>query len=351
MTRDSLFGRGLAVGAAGAVLLAFVIVPRFLDGLRAVPVPGAAGSAPLSEASSPAGSAASVGDRAETVVPAAETDGAAVPGEFRDPFYGFLVGIAESDSLGSWTRDELLARFALPERSSRLPLERIVQLERQPNPEASELRRAGRRPQRIWRIALDGRLDYPMPYHILGHSLGSLDISRELVFSEWWLGDCTVYAPENGTVAGVPVESLTAFRIEEGWIVMDVDALVDRLLGRRLDDCWTQGFAICRSGGRIHGLAVSCNRDLKPICGEIDFATNEIIPRGRPLARGVAVYVRPWLLPGETDPRAWRFGDAEREASWGFEPRPAAARGSPLPPLVPPARRSEPSQQLASLGW
>jgi hypothetical protein len=90
---------------------------------------------------------------------------------------------------------------------------------------------------------------------------------------------------------------------------MDVAGLVDRLLGGKLDDCSTQGFAICRSEGRLHGLAVSCNRDLKPFCGEIDFATNEIIPDGRPVARGVAVYVRPWLRPGDDVARAWGRGD------------------------------------------
>ena len=89
---------------------------------------------------------------------------------------------------------------------------------------------------------------------------------------------------------------------------MDVDGWVDKLLGGKLDDSWTQGFALCRQDGEIRGLALSLNRDLNPMCGEIDFATNQVTAQGGPFARGVAVYVRPWVTGLDSSPdRTWQF--------------------------------------------
>jgi hypothetical protein len=106
----------------------------------------------------------------------------------------------------------------------------------------------------------------------------------------------------------IPVTNLTVFRLDSGWIVMDVDGWLDRVLGGKVDDCWTQGFAICRHNGKARGLALSQNRDLRPRSGEIDFATNQISPKAGPLGRGVAVFVRPWLAPAEgNEDRIWQF--------------------------------------------
>jgi len=292
--------------AASALMLAFGGWLFLRTEIRAVPTsPGATQRPPMGASSPTSTTPTGIGSGSLESPPLPLV----TPDQIRDPFYAFLVGIAECDSLGVWSRDDLLGYVADQKRESKLPLDRILRIERREVRAAEAEFRAGRQPRRIWRVTLDGRLDYPMPYRILGHHLGSIDISRTLTISEWWLGDARVFAPENGAVTGITVQNLTAFRLEEGWIVMDVTGLVDALLGGKIDDCWTQGFAICRSEGQVRGLAVSYNRDFKQVCGEIDFATNEIIPDGRPLARGIAVYVRPWLLPDREDDRLWPFQD------------------------------------------
>jgi hypothetical protein len=228
--------------------------------------------------------------------------------EFRDPFYAFLVGIAEGDSLGLWTRDQLQAFLERRGERSQLPIGDLERIERRSvdSHEAESLR--GVRAQRVWHLVLREPLRYPMPYSVLGHSLGSLSVARTLTFSEWRLGDRNVYTSQGQQIDRVPVTGLTVFRLDAGWIVMDVDGLLDKLLGGKLDDCWTQGFAICRQEGVIRGLALSWNRDLRPLCGEIDFATNEISPGAGPFAQGVAVVVRPWVVPDDRS-RLWRFED------------------------------------------
>ncbi len=228
--------------------------------------------------------------------------------EFRDPFYAFVVGIVEGDSLGVWTEHHLQSFLARCPRQSKLPLQYFQSMERKAvDSDTSEYRR-GVRVQRVWRLTLKEPLHYPMPYNILGYDLGSLSIARVLTFSEWRLGNRNVHTPQDGAIAIVPVTGLTVFRLDSGWIVMDVHGWLDKLLGGRLDDSWTQGFAICRQEGQIHGLALSLNRDLRPLCGEIDFATNEVTTQGGPLTRGVAIYVRPWVTPIEdTSTRVWQF--------------------------------------------
>ena len=228
--------------------------------------------------------------------------------EFRDPFYAFVVGIVEGDSLGVWTEHHLQSFLARCPRQSKLPLEYFQSMERKAVDSGTSEYRRGVRVQRVWRLTLKEPLHYPMPYNILGYNLGSLSIARVLTFSEWRLGDRNVHAPQDGAIAVVSVTGLTVFRLDSGWIVMDVHGWLDKLLGGSLDDSWTQGFAICRRDGQIHGLALSLNRDLRPLCGEIDFATNEVTTQGGPLTRGVAVYVRPWVTPiDDTSSRVWQF--------------------------------------------
>jgi len=230
--------------------------------------------------------------------------------EFRDPFYAFVIGIAENDSLGRWTKQHLETYLAQHEQKSKLPLEYFHSLERHTaDTTKSELRR-GVKVERTWHLTLKEPLDYPMPYSILGYNLGSLSIARVLTFSEWRLGNRNVHAPSEDEISVIPVTDLMVFRLDSGWIVLDADGWVDKLLGGKLDDCWTEGFAICRQDGEIRGLALSQNRKSRTLCGEIDFATNEITPKGGPFARGVAVFIRPWLAPPEGAPsRTWNFDD------------------------------------------
>jgi hypothetical protein len=228
--------------------------------------------------------------------------------QFQDPFYAFLVAVTEGDSLGIWTQRRLQAFLADCGKESRLPLEHIQSLERRPAMLAEAEQRRGQEVARIWRVTLDEPMDFTLPYSILGYEPGSVSFARVITFSEWRLGACNIHAPGEGTVSVIPVTDLTIFRLDSGWIVLDIDGWLDKLLGCKLDDCWTQGFAICRQDGRFRALALSCNRQLKPICGEFDFYTIKVTPLGSPVGRGMHVYVRPWVLPPEGMlASAWRY--------------------------------------------
>ena len=144
-------------------------------------------------------------------------------------------------------------------------------------------------------------MHYDLPNRVLGYQLGSVSVASELVFSEWRLGNRNTYAPTDSGVITLPAEDVMVFRLDTGWIAMDVPGVLDKILGGKVDDSWTQGFAICRRDGEVHGLALSRNNDQRQLCSEINFATNKISLDRSPFGRGVAVLVRPWVAPPTTD--------------------------------------------------
>jgi hypothetical protein len=133
-------------------------------------------------------------------------------------------------------------------------------------------------------------------------------MSRVLEFSEWRLGDRNLNANADGKVEMIPVTDLVVFRLDTGWMVLDVHEWLDRLLGSKLDDCWTQGFAICRQDNEMRTVTLSYNRKQRPLRGEFDLYTSRILPMDRPIACGIDGLTRPWIVPrGGTLARIWQY--------------------------------------------
>jgi len=236
------------------------------------------------------------------------TDDPAAEPEIRDPLFELLVCFIEGDSLGAWTGDDLRLRLDRTGRRSKLPVQNLCRLERRAAVGPEVETRRGARVTRILSVSFDGPLRLPMPYSILGYHPGSLYLSPELRFSEWELGSPNVHVAVGEQVTRYRSAGLKAFRLDEGWIVLDAAALVDRLLGGKLDDTWTDGFALGRVAGRLQGVALGQNRQGKRLCGEIDFRRDKVLSRARPIARGVSRYVRPWLAaPAGTPSRIWNY--------------------------------------------
>jgi hypothetical protein len=210
---------------------------------------------------------------------------------FSDPFYAFIIGITEGDSLGVWFKEDLYSFAGRFEGKSKLPLDHFRRLERRPITNAEVEVRRGVRVGRIWRLTLDENLRIPLPYSILGYRPGSVYISGVLEFSEWRLGNRNLRVLVNDEVSVMPVTDLVIFRLDTGWIVLDVHGWLDKLLGGKLDDCWTQGFAICRQDGEIRTLSLSYSRDHRPL-----------------RAHGMDRLTRFWVVPREgTLSHIWQY--------------------------------------------
>jgi hypothetical protein len=142
-------------------------------------------------------------------------------------------------------------------------------------------------------ISLDmPRLDMPMPYSILGYHPGTLSFGSPVVVREWRLGERQVTVREEDGSRRATLQGLVVFEIVSGWTVLDVDGWLDTLLGRKLDDAATVGFAAARGDERIIGVGNSIGREGRFIFGELDFREGTVAPHGQPLARAVAGIVR-----------------------------------------------------------
>ncbi len=236
------------------------------------------------------------------------TAAAALP-EVRDPLFELLIAIAEGDSLGVWEAPALAVRVAGSGRPTRLPLDRIRRVERQAVIDSASTALGGPRPTRRWRLSLDGDLAFPMPYSILGYHPGTLRLSREIVLSEWRLGDANLRLARDDSARVFPYAGVVCWRLDEGWLVLDADGWVDRLLGSALDDSWTEGLALGRLDGRLVGLALGVNRESRRLMGEFDFRADKVFPNGRPAARVLSGFCRSFVAPpaGQAS-RAWKDG-------------------------------------------
>lgn len=210
-----------------------------------------------------------------------------------EPFFAFVVSRAEADSVGRWTAADVAAFARLRGRPSRLPVERLVALERRRPIAGSESRHTGARVLAEWTITFDRALAFPLPYSILGYHPGSLRASACLVLAELAPVDLSLAWRDDHQ----PVAAVRVFVCERGHLVLDADAVVDRLLGEILDDSWTVGFVVAREDARRLGLGVMLGRDGRHIYGEFDFARDRIEPHGRPLAGALAGAARRWLDP------------------------------------------------------
>ncbi len=240
---------------------------------------------------------------------------AAVAGpEVRDPFFAFCVELAEGDSLGAWSGSDLAARIAATGRRSQLPVETIVRLERREVPLPLQPTHRDRRATRRWRLELDADLARPLPYSILGYHPGTLHVSRVLEALEWTLPGSSVRV-DGPDGPELRVGAIHALRLEAGHVILDADGLVDRLLGKKLDDTWTEAFVLARVEGSddlrengLNGVALGRSRGGRPLSGAFDFRRDEVLPNGRPAARALSGLSRPFVAPYERpDPRAWTW--------------------------------------------
>ncbi|NTV04296.1 hypothetical protein HGA89_05205 [bacterium] len=163
-------------------------------------------------------------------------------------------------------------------------------------------------------MELDADLARPLPYSILGYHPGTLHVSRVLEALEWVLPGTSVRV-DGPDGPELRVGAMHALRLEAGHVILDADGLVDRLLGKKLDDTWTEAFVLARVEGAadprengLNGVALGRARNGRPLSGAFDFRRDEVLPNGRPAARALSGLCRPVVAPYEQpDPRAWSW--------------------------------------------
>lgn len=228
--------------------------------------------------------------------PGLADDRRALRDQVQDPLFAFVFSMVEHDSLGRWTADDVLAFADAWGEQSVFPLaEHLASLTREALPGGQALEHEGVRCHRRWVIRLQPeRLDIPMPYSILGYRPGKLSFETPLVLHEWPVGARTIDVTVEGTSRRYLAEALTVFQVASGWIILDVDAWLDTLLGKAADDAVMQGFVVGWVDGELVGVGNSAGRRGRRILGELDFRSGEVKTHGRPVARGLSGDARTW---------------------------------------------------------
>jgi len=224
----------------------------------------------------------------------------------RDPLYELLIGFVWGDSLGTWDQAHIRRYVERSGRKCMLPYQQIVRIVRRPALPAEAERRRGAQVSRIWEITLQHPVHVPMPYSFLGYHPGSLLASGRFVASEWRLDGRTLYIAHGPQVERFHVDDTVVFRLDRGYLALDVDAWLDKLLGSLLDDFYTDGFALCRYRGQIVESSMITTRDGRLDYGEFDLQRDRVIEHIDKLARALGYLSRPWVTTRPGSPqRAW----------------------------------------------
>jgi hypothetical protein len=239
------------------------------------------------------------------------SDRQALMEQVRDPLFGFVFTMVEHDSLGTWRADDLLDFAAAWGEPSAFPLaEHLESLTREALPDGPQERR-GANCRRQWVVRLrPERLEIPMPYSILGYHPGKLSFDGPIVLREWPLGERSIHVSVEDVTRRYLATAVTVFEIAAGWIILDVDAWLDTLLGSAADDAAMRGFVVGWVDGELVGVGNSAGRKGRRILGELDFRSGEVANHGRPVARGLSSDARAWTSRRSYDPREiWRRYD------------------------------------------
>lgn len=245
-------------------------------------------------ASAPGGGYGLVGDQSE------------LRAQISEPFFAFIFIMTERDSLGLWSAADLLAFAEAWGQPSVFPIAtHLESLAREAvfGDEVAPVR--GVACARRWIIRLQPpRVDLPLPYSILGYRPGTLSCAGPLILHEWRLGDQQLNLTAAGHDYEFSIGGMTVFQLVKGWLILDVDAWLDNLLGKSLDDSATEGFVVGRVEGDLVGVGNSVGRTGRRIFGELDFRTSKVENNGRPLALAMSRHSRAWMRPPGFDHQA-----------------------------------------------
>jgi hypothetical protein len=205
----------------------------------------------------------SSGAPADTLLPGADV---ILPEEtVQDRFFAYLIGLAETDSYGKLTGDDIGGALGGFAGKTRVPFELISEIER---------RRGEPGDPGVVSISFLEQLSTPVPYSILGYHPGSVVADTVVSFYEYYLPRKSIWVAENSRVTLTQIHVFATYR---GWAVVDIDAWIDKLLGGRLDDTWLIVMALFKYEDDWHGIAAGYGPGGEGRSGVFNFKTNKIL--------------------------------------------------------------------------
>ena len=188
-------------------------------------------------------------------------------GDVGDPLLALIVGLLDIEAYGGLAPAQIDS-VVIAHGGSKLPHRELLRVDRAP---------AAADARSTVDVALHGDLKLPVPYSILGYNPGSMAASENFRLREWILPRFTIHVHGDDSPQARSYRDLRLYGIESGWIRMDVDWWLDKLMGSRLDDTQLVGVALIREGERRLAVAFGYTQDHKGRTGVFDLAADEVV--------------------------------------------------------------------------
>ncbi len=185
----------------------------------------------------------------------------------KDPIFAYLVGLVERGRTGVVRAEHLKKALEKSGRKSRIPLRLIGGFAR-----TFDSDHLG------WTVAVfTESLNVPVPYSILGYHPGRLVSSRDVAFCEFRLDEFPVTVVDGeGEVRLVRPSNVSIWGLVSGRVILDIDGLVDAVMGSRIDDFLVVGLALFELDGCWYGMALGFNRRGEGRSGVLNLQADKI---------------------------------------------------------------------------
>jgi hypothetical protein len=165
------------------------------------------------------------------------------------------------------------------------------------------------------RLVFAAPIDLPVPYSILGYHPGSFTASQSCLFREWELGRVRLSEAEQKgdrtEVHTIDLEDVHLFAAVEGDVKIDIDALVDAMLGGAIDDTDVTTLMLFRWQGEWYGAAMGYGKDRHGRSGILSLRRDKILFPTPDGLRGVGRQMR---TKAELLGKVWDATQARLEA-------------------------------------
>jgi hypothetical protein len=184
-----------------------------------------------------------------------------------DPLFSAMVGVVDADFFGG-IRQAQIDSIVIANGGTKLPHEVFNEIRRAPVPGAAAA---------LVQFVLVEEIDRPIPYSLLGYNPGSIRASQQLDFLEFDIGHRRYLVKIDDEEIVVEIENAHLLVLVEGFMEMDFDGWLDRLLGSKLDDMHVKAFLIFTMEGQRYSLGMGQTKKGKGKTGAFDFLEDSTV--------------------------------------------------------------------------
>jgi hypothetical protein len=184
-----------------------------------------------------------------------------------DPLFSAMVGVVDADFYGG-IRQAQIDSIVVANGGSKLPHEVFAEIRRAPVPGAAAA---------LVQFILLEEVDRPIPYSLLGYNPGSIRASQQLDFLEFDIGRRRYLVKIDDEQIVVEIESAHLLVLADGYMEMDFDGWLDRLLGSKLDDMHVKAFLLFTIEDQRFSLGMGQTKKGRGKTGAFDFLEDSTV--------------------------------------------------------------------------